>query len=158
GWSRFFAGDFEGAVSRMRRSAEIYPEFMPARVWFSTALEQHGPLQEALAQAERGSVVAGRIPIVLAALGRAYGRLGRVEDAEAILRELHELSKRRYVSPYDLAIVLEALGRPSEALDQLERAHAGRANFLALMRVDPRLNSLRNEPRFRELERKMAFP
>ncbi|HEY6221457.1 MAG TPA: protein kinase, partial [Candidatus Eisenbacteria bacterium] len=105
GWARFFAGDFEGAVSRMRRSAELYPEFMPARVWFSSALEQHGLLKEALAQAERGAAVAGRIPLVLAALGRAYGRLDRVEDAEAILRELHELSKRRYVSPYDIALV-----------------------------------------------------
>ncbi len=95
---------------------------------------------------------------MLAALGRAYARLGRVEEADASARELQELSKRRYVSPYDIALVFEALGRPAEALDQLERAQAGRANFLALMRVDPRLKSLRGEPRFRELERRMAFP
>jgi TolB-like protein/Tfp pilus assembly protein PilF len=158
GWVRFFAGDFEGAVGRMRRSAEIYPEFMPARVWFSSALEQQGLLEEALAQAERGAAIAGRIPIVLAALGRAYARLGRTDDADAVVRELHELSKRRYVSPYDIAVVLEALGRPSGALDQLERAHAGRGNFMALLRVDPRLKSLRGDARYQDLERRMAFP
>jgi serine/threonine protein kinase/tetratricopeptide (TPR) repeat protein len=158
GWARFFAGDFQGAVSRLRRSAELYPEFMPARVWYSSALEQHGLLEEALAHAERGAAIAGRIPVALAALGRAHARLGRIDDAGAVVRELQELSKRRYVSPYDIAVVLEALGLPSEALDQLERAYAGRANFLALMKVDPRLKDLRGEPRFQELERRMAFP
>ncbi len=158
GWTRFFAGDFEQAVRLMRRSAEIFPEFLPARVWFSLGLEQHGLLEEALAQAERGSLIGGRVPAVLAALGRAYARLGRIEEADAVVRELHELSKRRYVSPYDIAVVFEALNRPGEALDQLERAYAGRANFLALMKVDPRLNKLRAEPRFQDLERRMAFP
>jgi eukaryotic-like serine/threonine-protein kinase len=157
-WTRLFAGDFDEAVRVARRAADSFPEFLPARVWLSLALEQSGLLEEALAQAERGAALGGRVPNVLAALGRAHARLGRVSDAEAIARELNELSKRRYVSPYDTAVVFEALGRPSEALDHLERAHAGRANFMALLKVDPRVHSLRGEPRFRELERRMAFP
>ena len=158
GWARFFAGDFQGAIPLMRRSTEMFPEFMPARVWFSLVLEQQGDLKEALVQAERGTTIGGRTPAVLAALGRAYAGLGRTEDAEAIVRELHELTKRRYVSPYDIAVVLEALNRPSDALDQLERAYTGRANFLALSKVDPRLKRLRGEPRFQDLQRRLALP
>jgi tetratricopeptide (TPR) repeat protein len=158
GWVRYFAGDVEGSIRHLRRAIEMFPEFMPGRVWLSLSLEQHGLLEEALAQAERGAAVGGRIPMVLSALGRAYARLGRTDEADAVIREFHELSKRRYVSPYNIAVVLEALGRPSEALDQLERAYAGRANFLALMKVDPRLAPLHGDPRYQDLERKMGFP
>ncbi len=158
GWCRFFAGDYAEGVRLTRRATELFPEFLPARVWFSLILEQHGQFEEALAQAERGAAIGGRTPAVLAALGRTYARLGRTEEAEAIVRELHELSKRRYVSPYDIAVVLEALNRPSDALDQLERAYSGRANFLALSKVDPRLTGLRREPRFEDLQRRLALP
>ena len=158
GWSRYFSGNFGDSVRCLRRAAEIFPEFLPGRVWLSAALEQDGQLEEALAQAERGRSIGGRIPMVLAALGRAYARLGRTAEADAVVQELQELSKRRYVSPYDIAVVFETLGRPSDALDQLERAYSGRANFMALMRVDPRLNNLRTEPRFLDIQRRMAFP
>jgi hypothetical protein len=57
-----------------------------------------------------------------------------------------------------MALVAEALDRPDQALDLLERAHANRANMLVLMRVEPRWDRLRSHPRFQDLERRMAFP
>jgi TolB-like protein/Tfp pilus assembly protein PilF len=158
GWTHVHAGNFGQAVLDLRRAAELFPEFTPARVWLSLALEQHGELEDALAQAERGRFLGGRVPPALSALGRAYARLGRTTEAEAVLRELLELSERRYVSPYDIAVVYEALGRTAEALDQLERAFVGRANFLALVRYDPRVNRLRSDPRYQDIERRMGFP
>jgi hypothetical protein len=55
-------------------------------------------------------------------------------------------------------VVYEALGRTAEALDPLERAFVGRANFLALVRYDPRVNRLRSDPRYQDIERRMGFP
>ena len=158
GWVHYHADQFQKAAASLKRAVEMFPEFVPARIWYSIGLEQLGDLEEALAQAERARTLGGRTPLALAALGRALALLGRTDEAEKVLREMRELGERRYVSPYETAVVSEALGRPSEALDDLERAYKGRANFLALLRVDPRLRSLRNEARYLDLERRMAFP
>ena len=158
GWTHYHGGEPDKAVTRLRRAAELFPEFTPARVWLSLALEQNGEPEEALAQAERGRLLGGRVPPALSALGRAYALVGRMTEAESVLREMLELSKRRYVSAYDIAVVYEALDRPAEAFEQLERAFAARANFLVLMRFDPRLDRLHSDARYQYLERRMAFP
>jgi TolB-like protein/Flp pilus assembly protein TadD len=158
GWTHYHAGNFAKSVACLRRAAEMFPEFTPARVWLSLALEQNGELDEALAQAEKGRVLGGRVPPALSALGRAFARLGRTAEAESVLREMLELSERRHVSPYDIAVVYVALDRPDEAMEHLERAFAARINFLALMRFDPRVNRLRSDPRYQDIERRMAFP
>jgi len=62
------------------------------------------------------------------------------------------------VSPYDLALVCEALGLDDEAFAQLERAYELRANMLVLLGVDPRWDRLRPDPRFAELMKRMRFP
>ncbi|MGH7681930.1 MAG: tetratricopeptide repeat protein, partial [Candidatus Eiseniibacteriota bacterium] len=158
GWVHYHANEFQKATASLKRAVDMFPEFMPARIWYSIGLEQLGDLKEALVQAERARALGGKTPLALAALGRAFARLGRTAEAENALREMRELGERRYVSPYETAVVSEALGRPSEALDDIERAFRGRANFLALLRVDPRLKSLRDDPRYQAIERRMAFP
>lgn len=158
GWVHYLGRDFERAVQHSRGAVELNPEFPPARMWLAAAYEKCGMFEEALSEARRAGEISGRGPWVLTSLARVFALLGRTAEAETTLLELIELSGRRYVSPYDIALVFESLGRVSEAMDQLERAHAGRANYLALMRVDPRLDGLRGDPRFAELERRMAFP
>jgi len=158
GWVRYFGRDFDGAVQYTRRTLEMEPDFLPARVWLAWIYEAKGMWPEALAEALRAAEITGSGPWALSALGRIQARMGKTAEAEGSLRQLLDLSSRRYVSPYDIAIVQIALGRPDDAFEQLEKAYRGRANYLALMRVDPRLDPLRSDPRFADLERRMNFP
>ncbi|HSE95626.1 MAG TPA: hypothetical protein VLD61_07010, partial [Methylomirabilota bacterium] len=63
-----------------------------------------------------------------------------------------------YVSSFDIATIHAGLGNRSQALDWLERAYEGRATYLTFVNVDPRFDAIRDDPRFRELVRRMGLP
>ena len=158
GWSRYYARDFTTALHYMGQLIEREPTFSTAHAWISAAHEMRGEFDLALAAATRAAELTARGPWSLTGMGRAYAKMGRRTDAEKVLGEMHDLATRRYVSPYDIALVTAALDRQDEALDLLERAHTNRANTLVLMRCEPRWDSIRSHPRFQDLERRMAFP
>jgi hypothetical protein len=68
-----------------------------------------------------------------------------------VLDELEKLSERRHVSPYSVANVHIGLGDKEQAFAWLERAYREHSHFLALIKIDPRLDSLHCDPRFDDL-------
>ena len=81
---------------------------------------------------------------------------GRSRDALQILAELEKVTKERYVSPHTFAIVHLGLGQKDEALGWLEKAYEERA-FEVLSFAGPVFELLRDEPRFRDLLRRMGL-
>ncbi len=53
---------------------------------------------------------------------------------------------------------LASIGENQRAVEALEDAFAERESFITLLKVDPRLDPLRDDPRFQELLRKVGFP
>jgi hypothetical protein len=68
-----------------------------------------------------------------------------------------ELSKRRYVSPFDIAVIYSGLGDKERALEWLEKALDGRSLEMIFLKVDPRFDRLHPEPRFANLLRRMGL-
>jgi hypothetical protein len=85
-------------------------------------------------------------------------RRGKTAEAGSLLAELMERRSAVYVSAYDLATIHCALGEIAGALDWLEQGYAERTHRMAFLKVDPRLDPLRGEPRFATLLERMAFP
>jgi hypothetical protein len=75
-----------------------------------------------------------------------------------VLAELKDLSKRRYVAPFDIALVYMGLGDKSRALEWLEKAYEDHSDWLAWIKVWPQFDSLRGEPRFQDLLRRLGLP
>ena len=73
----------------------------------------------------------------------------------AVALEPLALAQKQYVSPYGIASFYAVLGDAPHALDWLERAYAERDGTLILIKVHPRLDGLRGEPRFRDLLARM---
>src|SRR5262249_10281976 len=110
---------------------------------------------EAIAAAERCVDSLGKASHTLGRLGSAYACAGRLDDAEKVLDEMDQLSARRYISPYHLALVNCSLGRKETALDLLDQAYdTGDAKVL-WAGVDPELDSLHGHPRFNDLLRRL---
>ena len=84
--------------------------------------------------------------------------MGRVDAAESVLEALLAASSQRYVAPVSLAIIYGALGRMDEAFEWMEMGFDVRDDYLMVLQVDPRLDSLRPDPRFRDLIRRMKLP
>jgi enoyl-CoA hydratase/carnithine racemase len=104
---------------------------------------------------ERAVELAPGNTLHLAQLGEAYGMVGQPERAREILRQLEELGRQRYVSPYHLAYVHAGLGEHDRAIDCLERAHAERAGAVYGVKGSFLFDMLRPHPRFRALLAKM---
>ena len=94
-----------------------------------------------------------------AALAHAYARAGQRGKALEILRERLCQSENKYVSPYMIAAVYAGLHRNDEAFELLEKAYKERSPDLPyFLRADLRMDSLRSDPRFQDLMRRMNFP
>ncbi|HYP53675.1 MAG TPA: hypothetical protein VEQ42_09045, partial [Pyrinomonadaceae bacterium] len=78
---------------------------------------------------------------------------GETEPARRLLEELERTARRRYVSSYYFALLHLALGEHDLALARLELAYEERSGFLAFLKVEPLLDPLRDDPRFRQLEK-----
>ena len=93
-----------------------------------------------------------------AGLAYAYALAGNKQKARAILRNLHELSTRRYVAPCELASVHLALGEREQAVALLEKARAKHDCWLALLTLDPRFDCLWSDRNFINLLGKQLSP
>ena len=96
--------------------------------------------------------------LYLSFLGEAHAATGCREEAEKILDRLQEFAKEQYVTPYFLARAYTALGKKEKALTFLEMGYREKAPLMVWLKVDSLLDSLRPEPRFQDLLRRMNFP
>jgi len=95
---------------------------------------------------------------MLASLGHAYAIAGKRDEPQKILVKLDNLSKQRYLSAYDRAIIYVGLNEPEQALTWLERAYQEHSQFMIYLDTDPRFDSLRSNARFQDLFRRLQFP
>jgi hypothetical protein len=83
--------------------------------------------------------------------------MGRRDEAREVLKKLLKLNEQRFVPPYHIALVYNALGEQEVMFKWLERSlEAGDAK-LTFLKVDPKWNNVRDDPRFRELLRRVGF-
>ncbi len=150
GWPFYFARDFESSVRRFRKALELDERFIPAHGWLGLALGQQRRYAEAIDAFIRALEV-DRVPILLAMLAHTYAIAGQDSDALALVGVLDEEAQLRYISPYDIAVIHTGLGDTASAIAQLRKAVEDRSAWMVFLNVDPRLDSLRDEPAFGEI-------
>jgi TolB-like protein/Flp pilus assembly protein TadD len=138
-----------------RKAAESLPldQQLPApHVIRGRALAGLGRFDEAIAEMQAAIKLSGH-PGQLAELGRIYAVAGHRAEAEAILARVVRPSTptQSFVAPEDAGYIQAALGLRADALASLESAVDQRSERILWLRVDPRVDSLRHEPRFEGL-------
>jgi serine/threonine-protein kinase len=149
------AGKYQEGLQAALRAVEFEPGYARGRSTLGWAYLKTDQPKEGLAQLEQAVALVPGNTLYLAQLGEAYGLTGRPEAAREVLRQLQELSQRRYVSPYHLAYVYTGLGEHETALDLLERAYQERAGSVYGIRGSFLFTTLRSHPRFQALLGKM---
>jgi pentatricopeptide repeat protein len=89
---------------------------------------------------------------------RAYAGAGRLDEAKQLVEELHRRRESGYVPPAAFLNAYLGLGDREQAFAWLERAAEERSGMTQYVRVHPYLDPLRDDPRFRDLLRRMNFP
>ncbi len=142
----FFAGRYAEAEQQDRRTLELDPHFPVAYgLRAQIALQQHR-INDALPLLERTMQEGGRKPLFLATWGYANALAGNREVALATIEELK--ASPTYTLPLFLARVNAGLGNKEETLRQLSMLYAERSESVVWFTVDPTLDSVRSDPRF----------
>ena len=156
GWDLYFARRYDEAVAETRKAFDLEPELGSAIPLLGQVYAQQGRFAEAIA-AQQKSPREGVVPPP-AELARDYALAGRAAEARQALADLLASAKRQYVPKYTIAIVYAAMGDKDQALAQLEQAYQDRSPWMAFLKVDPEMDSLRSDPRFQDLMRRLNFP
>jgi TolB-like protein/Flp pilus assembly protein TadD len=147
-------GQSNEAIAQLRRTIELDPSFSNSHAMLGNVLEHKGQLEEAIVEYEKSSSLTAD-PISVGQLARAYFLGGRKAEAQQLWDKLKALSERQYVPAYSLALVQLAFGNNDEAIRLLEKSYEDHAPFdsadLGWILVDHRLDSLRGDPTFKNL-------
>jgi serine/threonine protein kinase/tetratricopeptide (TPR) repeat protein len=147
----FYARRFERSLVPYRKCLELDPTFGAAHTDLARSLEHVGRADEAVEEFVRGTAGPDGSPRPSSGLAILYARAGRLDDAHATLQAVQALSQKQFVSPYGIASYYAVVGDNDRALDWLEKAYSERDGTLVWLKVHPRLDGLRGEPRFRDL-------
>lgn len=117
------------------------------------AYEQKGMFSEAAGQFQKtiGMPENYGKTMARADIGHLYAVWGKRAEAQQTLAELLKKYEQSYASAYDIAVIYAGLGETEQALRWLDRAVKQRPFWLCWLKLDPRLNNLRADGRFRSL-------
>jgi TolB-like protein/DNA-binding winged helix-turn-helix (wHTH) protein/Flp pilus assembly protein TadD len=153
----YFAGQYDEAIAQLEKTISLVPHYSPY-VWLGQAYEQKKMYEQAITTYQKGMTQGERHWQLIASLGHAYARSGKRDKALKVLDELREMSGQGYISPYSFAVVYAGLGDKEQTFAWLEKAYQDRSSFLIWLKVEPLFDSLRSEPRFQDLLRRVGLP
>jgi TolB-like protein/Tfp pilus assembly protein PilF len=153
----YLSRQYDRAIEQYRAALALDPSFVQAHLWFGRPYLEKGMFAEAIAELRQAVELSKGSTISLAVLGHAYASAGRGPEAREILRQLEERAKATYLPSYWIALIYTGLGETDTALTWLERAADERSSWLVWIKVEPRFDRLRSDPRFEVLLRRLGL-
>ncbi|HEY6118463.1 MAG TPA: tetratricopeptide repeat protein, partial [Pyrinomonadaceae bacterium] len=154
-----FARQYDQAIPQLKNGIELDESYWFGYYFLGRAYEQKGRIPEAIEVFQRARDLEKDNAENWANLGHVYAISGKRAEALKIIDHLNELSATAYIAPYNVAAIHAGLGNKDEAFAALDRAYNERSALLALyVTNDPRMDSLRSDPRFAELLRRIGLP
>jgi tetratricopeptide (TPR) repeat protein len=156
----FMARRYDEALAHLDEMVNLAPSFVQGHVMRAYPLLTLRRYDEAIRELDIARELEANIPrttsvgprVFHSALqGYALAKAGRRAEAEAVLQRIRRQEHETYVPPHDIALVLHALGRDDEALEQLSRAVDVRDVRLVFLGTDPKWDELRGSPSFQAL-------
>ena len=155
---RFYnARRYEDAIVAARKAIEMDPAYPSAHAYLAFAYEASGQPQLAIESAETVASIM-RSPHWTAYLGSLYAVDGRRQDANHILDQLIESSARSYVSPFSISLIYGSLGDSENWRKWIRASYDERSGLLTYLKCVSWYDSLRSDPVYEELVRKVGLP
>jgi len=156
GFEQYYSTDYEAATKQLKSIIEMNPKFSLAHLWLGRTYQGRKMYADAILEYEQTGGFRQWVPTI-AAVGNVYGLQGKTDDARKVLAHLDVTSRERYVTSYGVALVYAGMGDKEQAFLKLERAFSERSHWLVWLNLDPRWESLRADPRFDELKRRIGL-
>ncbi len=150
----YFAGDYAGAEDELKKTLEMAPTLSVARSLIGRVYLAQRRNAEAIAMLDEASKALGR---PTGDLGYAYAVAGNAAAANRTLRELTDLSRRRYVHPIEIGMIYVGLGDRNDALEWILKEYGEREGVVQDLAIDPRLQPVADDARFQAILRKSGL-
>jgi TolB-like protein/Tfp pilus assembly protein PilF len=158
GWAYYHDRRHDEAVEQLLRTAELDPNY-PVTNWILGLVHRKmGRYELAITEGEKAVNLSGGSPVMRAALAHTYGKAGRTKEALQTLDDLTNLAKQKYVAPYFFAGIHVGLEENDRAIEYLEKSYAEHSHWLIYLHMDPSMDSLRDDSRFKDLLRRVGLP
>src|SRR5213083_1955374 len=154
-WALYAARRYDEAIAGQQKSLDLEPGFAQAHMLLSLSLAGKGSYAEALAAARKMAALAGDAPSIAGLLGYVAGRAGERAEAQQILTALERRPPGN--TAFAIALVHLGLGDNEQALRWLQAAYEERSEWLVTDMPAPNFDSLRQDPRFSALMRKVGI-
>jgi DNA-binding winged helix-turn-helix (wHTH) protein/tetratricopeptide (TPR) repeat protein len=156
----YYQGKYDQAIAQYRKALELDGHFVTARLRLIDVYLETGRFDEALAEHEAiVEPVGTENPTYLKQLKEALRQSG----AEGYWRKRLEQAKEKielkaeYVPPTSVAGFAARVGDKEQAFEWLEKAYAERDEGLTRLKLDPRYKTLRDDPRYADLLRRIRL-
>lgn len=153
-----FARQYDEAIAQYKKTLEIDDSFPPVHADLAVTYARTGKRNEAFAEINKAIELNGRLPVYVAIIGDIHAKFGEKVEANKMLQELMTRARTGYVSPYDIAMLYVVLGDKEKALAWLDKAVSERDFAILSIKAAPAWDSLRGDPRFDELLRRIGLP
>ncbi len=155
--SFYFARRYDEAIEQSLKTVELDPNFAIAHGRLGISYDRKGMYREAIESLLKADALSGAAPEDIATLKQAYAVTGMNGYWRKILNLELERSQRRYVSAYEIAVLHARLDEKELAFAWLEKAFEERSSALVYLKVEPRFDSLRSDPRYDSLLHRIGF-
>jgi TolB-like protein/DNA-binding winged helix-turn-helix (wHTH) protein/Tfp pilus assembly protein PilF len=157
GWEEYWAGRYDPAIEKARTVLAVDPNHDRAHLTLGLCLEQKHQFPAAIEELQKAADLSNdKMWMVFVAHAKALA--GDKAGALRILADLQVLSRQSYVSPWCFALIYAGLGDKERVLFWLERSYEGREHDLVFSQVWPFFDSIRSDPRYVDLLRRVGLP
>jgi TolB-like protein/Flp pilus assembly protein TadD/predicted Ser/Thr protein kinase len=153
GMDFYLAKRYDQAIEQERKTLDMDPNLYLAHDIIARAEVEKSMYKEGIAECMKALTVNPDDAMAASFLGRANALEGKKADAEKVLDQLNEISKRRYVPAFARVAIYAALGDKDKAFEWLEKGYDERSLFM--IKTVPDYDPLRSDPRFADLLRRM---
>jgi TolB-like protein/Flp pilus assembly protein TadD len=155
----FRSREYDQGSQQLHRLLEADPNFVVAHDLLGQFYMQKGMYDAAITEFQKAKTLdPGDISKILLEIGEAHALAGRKTEANNMLKEVKNISKRKYVPPYLMVQFYACMSQKDMALEWLQRAFQGRDRSLTALGFDPQLDNLRSDPRFADIIRHIGLP
>jgi len=157
GWLLYLAHRYDESIQQYLKTIELDEGFGLAHRRLAQTYERKQMYSEAASEFKKAITLSGEDVEWLSAHGHFYAILGETDKANEVLKRLETLAKSRYVPAYLVARIYLGLGDIDRAFELLDKAVEERYGYLAYLNVEPLFDSVRSDPRFAEIVRRVGL-
>ena len=158
GVAYYYLRDFDQAIQQQHKTINLDSNYFFGYVRRGQAYLQKSMYKEAIDDLIKARTLSGNWPAAVAELGCAYAMAGQENKARAIINELNQRAKHEYIDPYLIALIETSLGDNDRAIEWLTKAFEARSPWMAWLKVEPKFDRLRSDPRFVNLLHQIGPP